>query len=108
MSKLSNVLKLAGVLAGVVIIGLLIGWLGSAGRHASIAPGNPPTATVPPPDESGNSAAVSAPKHSSLPPPEAMTNETPAPVASLPADLITNWGDKLEQILTSPGEEADK
>ncbi len=101
MNKFATVLKVAGVVAGVVLAGILLGWWSS--RRPASNP-TPPTVTTEP--------AVSAqPKPSKLapkPPPQAITAEGSAPVAALSTNLITDWEDRLDQILGSPGEESDK
>jgi hypothetical protein len=105
MSKFSNVLKVLAGLAGVVIIGLLLGWLGSSGHH----PVGPPSGPLPSADGTGDKTDLSQRSNaSSLPTAETMTNENPATAAATPSDVITNWSDKLDQILTSTVEEADK
>jgi hypothetical protein len=105
MSKFSNVLKVMAGLAGVVLIGLLLGWLGSSGRHASAPPPVPVPAAADTEDKTGFSPP---PITSSSQPAEPITNENPATVAAPPSGLITNWSDKLDEILTSNAEEADK
>jgi hypothetical protein len=109
MSKLSNVLKFTGAFAGLVVVGLLIGWLGSSGHQMGTPPGNPIAPISPAQDDARNISAISAvPKISPIPSTDTVPNEITiaAPIAA--SDMITNWGDKLEQILVSPGEETDK
>jgi hypothetical protein len=109
MSKLSKVLKLTGAFAGLVVVGLLIGWLGSSGHQTTTPLGNPTPPLSPAQDDARNVSAIPAvPKISPIPSTEILTNEPAAPVPVPASDLITNWGDKLEQILVSPGEETDK
>jgi len=105
MSKFSNVVKVMLGLAAVVLIGLLLGWLGSSGRHPSATPPVP----VPAADDTGDKPGFSPPPNtSSLQPAEPITNENPTTVTSTLSGLITNWSDKLDEILTSNAEEADK
>jgi hypothetical protein len=111
MSKISNVLKLAGALVGLVLVGLFVGWLITSGHLSSTPANNPRPQVSPPQDDTPNATAISAPPKIAPSPPLEVANDTaasatPAPAAS--SDLITNWGDKLEQILVSPGEESDK
>ena len=109
MSKLSNVLKFTGAFAGLVVVGLLIGWLGSSGHQVSTPPGNITPPISPAQGDARNVSAISAgPRISSIPSIDTQANETATPVPVPASDLITNWGDKLEQILVSPGEETDK
>src|SRR5438046_6606278 len=109
MSKLSNVLKFTGAFVGLVVVGLLIGWLGSSGHQ----PGTPLGNTTPPASRAQEDArnglrSSAAPRISSIPSIDTQANETATPVPVPASDLITNWGDKLEQVLVSSGEETDK
>ena len=118
MDKLLKVLKIAGLVAGVVAAGVLLGWLGSrGGAHnlktsavsGSSAGGTPesgaPAGKTPSPavsqgqpnlpqrpeGGSGNSAAV------------------PAPGATATAtNLLVNWEDRMEQIIGSDAKEEEK
>jgi hypothetical protein len=105
MSKLSNVVKAVVALAVVVVIGVLIGWLGSSGRQ----PGGPPSGAVPETQGTADNPALAArPQPASPRPTEPTTSENPASAAPAPSGLITNWSDKLDEILTSTADEADK
>jgi hypothetical protein len=100
----------AGVVVGVVVLGLLLGFLGSGGSRLD-AP------VVP---EAGSSAAVAADVKPASFKPEPKTNVTPAPAPSVlppgagtspapaPLPLITNWEDKLDEILVSSVKEDEK
>ncbi len=103
MSKFATVLKVAGVVAGVVVVGILLGWWSSRGTAPK--PVQPVASTEPP--------SPVAPQPVSVPPrpiPEHVTGETPTPVAAVTAstNLITDWEDRLDQILGPPGDESDK
>jgi hypothetical protein len=105
MSAFSKILVGAGVVAGIVGAGILIGWLGSRGT----AP--PPRSTTPP-----LAAVEPAP-----PPPAPAANPLPAPARTNPetlaastapaagaADLVTNWDDKVDQILGADTDDTNK
>jgi hypothetical protein len=64
---------------------------------------------VPAGEDTGDKPGFSPPPiASSRQPAEPITSENPATVAATPSGLITNWSDKLDEILTSNAEEADK
>jgi hypothetical protein len=106
MSKLPKVLLAVAFLAGVVALGWLVGWLGSRG----------PTPPLPPPEVvAAPGTAVAAPnppgKGKTRPTPSAGTNpQAPdlAAVAAADTNLITNWEEKIDAILTADGETDDK
>jgi hypothetical protein len=102
MSKLSKVLLAIGLVAAVVLVGGLLGWLGSRGGSA--------TAVIPP-------EPVPEQKASPTPSPATKTGAAPSPEPQAPdlnagqppaANLITNWEEKIDAILTAEGESADK
>jgi hypothetical protein len=106
MSKFATVLKTAGVIAGVILVGVLVGWWGSRSR----GPG--PAAPVPAPKP------VEAVEHTNVPKPpvtavatrvlDAPKETTQPPVPNLSANIITNWEDRLDQVLGSEGEDSAK
>jgi hypothetical protein len=107
MSKLVTLLKFAGILAIVVLAGVLLGWLGSGGLGSETrAPEGLPVAP-----ESGTLKTVARPaEREALPgliarPPDIAPV---APGAAAVSDLITNWEDKVDAILTSQVPEAEK
>jgi hypothetical protein len=100
MSKFSQILKIAGIIAGVITLGILAGWLGTR-------------STQPPPRPPENSQKVPEKNVTQTPPPTFYPNGTtetavvtptnPPPVGMpLPptmGNLITNWEDRLNDIL---------
>ena len=108
MSKFVTLFKFAGVLAGVVLAGVLLGWLGTGGGWGSES--RPPEEPSPGPDSvsaklllSRRTARLRAalrlvPRASSLSAREAVAV----------SETLTNWEDKVDQILTSDVPEADK
>ena len=109
MSKVSNVLKVIGGIVAVVAIGLLIGWLGSSGRHNPIP--SDPVSPIKAPDTTGESRPITKsprPVHSDPIEPATNTNQPPTTIATATSDSATNWSDTLEQILISPAAETDK
>jgi hypothetical protein len=107
MSRFVRLLKFGGIIAGVVVVGILLGWLGSGGlRSGSRAPAAvSPLATSAKPGAAGASAAANS---SALP--ARGPAEIPLSVseATAGANLITDWEDKIDEILTSEIPEADK
>jgi len=107
MSRFVRLLKFGGIIAGVVVVGILLGWLGSGGlRSGSRAPAAvSPLATsakpgVAAPSAASNSSALPAGRPAEIPLSVTETTTT--------ANLITDWEDKIDQILTSEIPEADK
>lgn len=107
MSKSVKLLKFAGILAVVVSGGVLLGWLGSGGSGSetevpqALPPGPEPVnvgAVAPPVAREAPGRPVSRPVNIALGAPDS---------AAAPA-LITNWEEKVDEILTSAAPEADK
>ncbi len=108
MSKFATIMKIVGVVAGVVAVGVLLGLLGTGGwRPQSVAPepagpaapdaGEPKAA--PRPEEAAGARGLGMPAPSPVP---------AAPEAATAAELSTNWEDKVEEILAAQAPEADK
>lgn len=105
MNKFATVLKTAGVIAGVILIGILVGWWGSSRRGS----GSVDSVPVPKPIESAAPTSVPPPaKALAIRPPDAAKAASAVAVATTPANLITNWEDRLDQVLGSDGEESAK
>ncbi len=110
MSKFEKVLKVVGVIIGVVLVGVLLGWWGGRGHPAPL----------PPAPEASHSSGVQATKHTnapssllakidkSRPRPRPGASEASGTGAPLPANVITNWEDKLDTILSTEGSDTDK
>jgi hypothetical protein len=108
MSKLMKVLKIAGIVGGVALVGIFFGWLGS--RGPAIAP---PPALAPAPTAVETAPVSPAPAPASaqlapIPAPVAARVSNAPEVASSGAGQMTNWLDKLEEILNSPAGSSDK
>lgn len=110
MQKLSKLLVGIGIIAAIVAVGILVGWWGSSGPAPRVtAPVEPaPVATSPvantPPTPIANGPAV---------PPAPVNPTSGAPVAVVApeaarADLITNWEDRVDDILSSDSEDTNK
>lgn len=108
MSKFAKFLSIVGVIAGVVLLGMLVGWLGSGGLRPNTPPGpspaglplsslRPVVATPPALEPSGPRSLVGHPSEPVSTVPEAA-----------PLDLVTNWEDKLDEILVSDAKEDEK
>ncbi len=108
MSKLSSILKAAGIVAAVVVVGIVLGWLGTRG---SVKPPGVPTVSAPSNLATAGSVVGSAPKPAGpapVQPQEPLASETPLKVSAAPANLLTNWEDKVDEILSSSRAESDK
>jgi hypothetical protein len=105
MQKPSKILVSVGIIAAVVVAGILFGWLGGSGS----AP-----APAPPPDISASTTSATTPTPQ-------VTAVTPAPAADATAttqpetapamaqqELSTNWEDHVDEILGSTDEDTNK
>jgi len=112
--QMSKILTGLGVLVGVVALGLGIGWLATRGTPAQVEPVPMTTATSLP--------EVSTPPVRTETPPR-VTRPTPVPIAVIPTNpvtvkttlptapptsTITNWEEKLDEILASDDEDTNK
>jgi hypothetical protein len=117
MSKFWTAVKVLGLLAAVILIGVLLGHLGTGGSKAP----KPPPGAAPVAGDTGATAPTTSagtipsvavpPKGSSDPrprPPRANAAAPASPAAALPANVITNWEDKVDEILDLNVKEADK
>jgi hypothetical protein len=108
MNSFSKWLTGLGIVAGVVVVGLAVGWLASR---------DPGTKAPAPP----NTFVNTRPAHPSAPgsdvPPRpvpvagggpAGTNVVDGSPATAPGNLITNWDDRLEEILVSETDDTNK
>jgi hypothetical protein len=105
MSKFTKILKVLGGVGIVVVAGILLGWLGS--RNPQPAPASADAGTSP----GGGSNATRA----ALAPTNRMAVVSKHPLAGTvgsqePAgsNLLTNWEDNIDEILTSEAPEAEK
>jgi hypothetical protein len=114
MSKLSQVIKAIGVLVVVVGLGILVGWLGTRGTKAPSAPPEPPqkvtgtTHVVPPPmPVPGSGETLNPPIPGEGVVVQPLTNITAVvpPTPRPQENLITNWDDRLTDILGAKDED---
>jgi hypothetical protein len=105
MRKFQKVVMAAGVVAVVAVLGISLGWWGSRGKPVSSLP----VADV--------QIAPSAPeadlrpdvtKHQRTSPPEPIVNEKPPELSNTATNLITDWEDKVDEILGPEGEDSEK
>ncbi|MGD0614494.1 MAG: hypothetical protein ABSA69_03515 [Verrucomicrobiota bacterium] len=109
MQKFSKVLIGLGILAGIVAVGLLIGWWGSRGP----APPPTPSVAIPTPVQSPDNRPPSVGAESNPPvetkaaanPAVVATNTTPTGGAT---NLLADWEDKLDEILGSDEDDTNK
>ena len=104
MGKIQKVL-LAVVIAGVVVVAILL-WVNNRENQATTQQ-TIETPPQPPPTEMNRSAPVA--EHVPNRPPEPRTNQSVPHVApALASGLITNWEDKVDEILGPEGEDSEK
>jgi len=114
MQNFSKILKVLGVLVGIVVVGIAIGWIAMQGTGTSgniPPPKTDPTAQTPltnPPlvQVTGHPTSLSTNSQ-----PEHPLAENPnRPTAILPPNttIITNWEDKLDDILGSETDDTNK
>ena len=109
MDKFVKVLKISGVIAGVIVVGVLLGWLGGRGKPSA----NPQVLT---PTPAPHGAPVDNSQAASSLEAQAAKNRThfqsvpsvAAVTPPAPTNLITNWEDRLDQILGADGEDTAK
>src|SRR5437588_225317 len=104
MNRLGTVLKAAGVLIAAVLAGFLASWLHgrslSSNDHISLSePAN---------TGSANSSAIGSNQGRHPTPESSTTAGLSIGSSAVPSSLITNWEDKVEEILTSGQPDADK
>jgi hypothetical protein len=108
MSKFVTVLKWAGAVAGVICVGLLFGWLGWRDKSVVIPQPSAPVVTSGAP----TSQEATTPSAPVAPPTEKGPRTRPHPssptLSVAPANLITNWEDRLDEILAAENSESDK
>ena len=110
---MSKILTGLGVLVGVVALGLGIGWLATRGTPARVEPVPLATATslpevsLPPVriEQPPRTRPVTVPV--AVLPTNSMTMTTTLPAAP-PVSTLTNWEEKLDEILTSDDEDTNK
>jgi hypothetical protein len=108
MSKFEKVLKIAAVIVAVVLIGVVLGWLGGRGKPMPQLPPTPTTGETAANTSTNGKDAPSSLKKAAKSRPHLPQNNLAASVATQPANLMTNWEDKLDQILGGEGNDADK
>jgi hypothetical protein len=111
MNKFSRILKAVGIIAVIVLVGIALGWLGSRGGRSNPGPTVSTTTTAPAMANAtspGPAATLSnsAPGLSSSVP--SVAGQSPRDISPASTNLITDWEDKLDSILSADGEDADK
>ena len=108
MEKFSKWFWGAGILAAVVGLGVFIGWLGGRGNvpPVKLPPDNPPSTegrpvVQPPP----NSTGATTPQPGQIP--GSAATPGPAVIVATPG-LITNWDDRVDQILAADTDDTNK
>jgi len=108
MSRFVRVLKIAGIVVAVVAAGIVVGWLGSRNPQTT-APGTSVTNPLSSATNTSAQAKTSSRGTNIVPRPSqpsvAGPDIVPEPAA---ANLLTNWEETVDEILTSEIPEADK
>ena len=97
-------LGIVAVIAAVLLIGVAVGWLATKKTASGT---NLSAAKVPPSIPASTNLLPFFGTNSRPRPAEATVNKIP-PLSSTGANTITNWEDKLDDILGSEGEESEK
>jgi hypothetical protein len=105
MSKFATVLKAIGAIGGVVLVGILVGWWAGRGGEPKPTP-SLATADLPKPANANHLQPIPHPAASR--PAEVISNSSPAQATAVATNLLTDWENKLDQILGGPGDESDK
>jgi FtsZ-interacting cell division protein ZipA len=105
MSKLSKVLIAAGAIAGIVVIGIVLSRRPGQGPESDMQV----SASEPPPPASAETNGFSfITKRARHQPAQAATSSQQIGASDAAANLITAWGDKVDDILGSTNSEPDK
>src|SRR5262252_8531208 len=104
MNALSKIARWAGIVAGLVLLGALLGWLGSRGTGRPVPSGDGSQPLEYQPVDTGPGLVQHRPKLPQLD----VTNEVPPSMLETSSEVLTNWEDKLEEILSSGASEAEK
>ena len=106
MNRGSKILAVVGVVAGIFIIGAVVGWWGSRtpkpGGETVAAPSNPPTMAKTETNLSTNKAPRKQYRKMRH------TNASPAQVSATGTSVTAEWEDKVDAILTTEGKDSDK
>ena len=108
MSKVANLLKIFGVIAVVVAVGIALGWLAGRTTQGGAPVSPPPVPRAADPEPATPTTGSSA------------SNNTPRPLVAHPGarvarpptepnpNLITNWEERVDVILTAQEPESEK
>src|ERR1051325_8113060 len=119
MDTFLKALKIIGLIAAVVALGVGLGWLGSRGGARNPKPGagssGSPATTSEPSSAAGKNAASPTPKSQpGVTPSPGVASQNPnvkpatATTSTAATNLITDWEERLDQIIGSEGKETDK
>jgi hypothetical protein len=112
MQNLSKIIKLLAVIGIIVVVGIAIGWIVTKGTSPNVGPVTPPKpgpiTETPLSNPTNPQPAPNIVRPGSVP-----TNGQPGtvaqnPAAPVPANLLTNWEDKLDDILGSDSDDTNK
>ena len=105
MQKLSKIFLILGIIAGILVVGFVIGKLAASGSGSNPrpAPVNPAAAENHAPNASPPGIPGTEPVKSAT-----TTDGETVPQTSLAAGILTNWEDKLEEIIGADTDETNK
>ncbi len=107
MQKLSKILLVLGIIAGVLIVGGLIGWL-AGGKALKSRPLAADPATTSEPQAANPVQAPPMPAHNASDSnPEVTPGETAPPAAAV-SGIFTNWEEKVDLILGAEIDDTNK
>ncbi len=103
-----KILKVIGLIVGVVLVGIAVGWWGTRGTGSGTQrTGEKATTSASAPAREPAPVTAQAPVQPELRvKPKAVSAS--APVSEVATNLITDWEDRLDEILSTEGNEADK
>src|SRR5882724_5079418 len=98
MHNFSKGLRILGVIAAILVIGILVGWLETrkTGSNAQLAGAGPASSNALPTDRVPFFSTKSRPR-----PAEIVINKSTMQPSSTGTNIIADWEDKLEDILGS-------
>ena len=104
MQKLSKIFLILGIIAGILVVGFVIGKLAASGSASKAAtPAKPIAAETHVPNSPPASLAGTEPGKT----PVTTDGETAAPTR-LPAGILTNWEEKVDEILGAETDDTNK
>src|SRR5258708_24099826 len=105
MSNFSRIVAGVGVLAAVVLAGVVLGWWGSKGSDSTIQPPAPESAG---PSATENNNCAPRPKHATNAAAKIRARRNTPGTSGTATNLMSDWEDKIDGILGSELDDAVK